>query len=127
PGGSFLWGFALGKEDYDGANALAVDANNNIFLGGFFRGTNVDFDPSSGTAQLTCKGFTGSASNPWCGDGFLAKYSSAGAYQWVLHFGTPWPDAVDALDIDASGNVVVGGVFKDTLDLDPSPAGSAML
>ncbi|MBW7913361.1 MAG: hypothetical protein H3C54_06610 [Taibaiella sp.] len=118
--GGFIWGFALGREDYDGANALAIDANNNVYIGGFFRGTNVDFDPSSGTALLTCKGFAGGGSSDIGGDGFVAKYSSAGAYQWVLQLGTPyWIEAVDAIAIDTGGNVVVGGIFKDTLDFDP--------
>lgn len=128
PTGGFIWGFALGREDYDGANALAVDANNNIFLGGFFRGTNVDFDPSSGTALLTCKGSFGAGNTSFGGDGFVAKYSSAGAYQWVLQLGTPyWVEAVDAIAIDTLGNVVVGGIFKDTLDFDPSPSASTTL
>jgi len=125
--GSFIWGFALGREDYDGANALTIDANNNVYIGGFFRGTNVDFDPSSGTALLTCKGFAGGGSSDYGGDGFVAKYSSAGAYQWVLQLGTPyWIEAVDAIAIDTGGNVVVGGIFKDTLDFDPS-SGSNVL
>lgn len=128
PTGAFIWGFALGREDYDGANALAVDGDNNIFLGGFFRGTNVDFDPSSGTALLTCKGSFGAGNTSYGGDGFVAKYSPAGAYQWVLQLGTPyWVEAVDAIAFDTAGNVVVGGIFKDTLDFDPSPTGSTVL
>ncbi len=126
--GNLLWGFALGKEDYDGGYALAIDDDNYIYIGGFFRGSNVDFDPSSGTAFLTCKGFLGGGSSTYGGDGFVAKYSSAGAYQWVLHLGTPyWIEAVDAIAIDTGGNVVVGGLFKDTLDFDPSPTGSTVL
>ncbi|MBS1779207.1 MAG: gliding motility-associated C-terminal domain-containing protein [Bacteroidetes bacterium] len=129
PAGSFLWGFSLGKQDYDGINAITTDDSNNVFIGGYFRGTNVDFDPSSGgTAYLTCQGIIGSSGQPYGGDGFLAKYSSTGSYKWVMQFGTPyWVEAIDALSTDSAGNVYVGGVFKDTLDFDPSPTGSTVL
>ncbi|MGN6476527.1 MAG: SBBP repeat-containing protein, partial [Flavipsychrobacter sp.] len=129
PAGSFLWGFSLGKQDYDGINAITTDDSNNVFIGGYFRGTNVDFDPSSsGTAYLTCQGIIGSSGQPYGGDGFLAKYSSTGSYKWVMQFGTPyWVEAIDALSTDSAGNVYVGGVFKDTLDFDHSPPSYTVL
>ncbi len=128
PTGAFIWGFPLGKEDYDEINAIAIDANNNVYVGGFFRGTNVDFDPSpSTTYYMTCLGFIGGSNSIYGGDGFVAKYSSSGTFQWALQLGTPyWTEAVDALATDINGNLIVGGIFKDTLDFDPS-SGSTVL
>jgi|GEM_PF-2071552 len=121
PAGALIWGFPLGREDYDAISTIAIDNSNNIYIGGFFRGNNVDFDPSSGTTTLTCNGFTGGGSSTYGGDGFVAKYSSAGAFQWVLQLGTPyWVESVESLAIDNGGNVLVGGIFKDVLDFDPS-------
>lgn len=118
PAGVLQWGFSLGKEDLDGVNALVTDANNNVYIGGYFRGTNVDFDPSSGTATLTCAGNNLGATD-WGGDGYVAKYSSTGAYQWAYRYGTQYGrETVDAIAIDNSGNIILSGAIRDVADID---------
>jgi gliding motility-associated-like protein len=120
--GSFVWGFAIGKDSYDGILCMAIDANNNVFVGGYFRGTNVDFDPGPGSALYTGKGWTGVGSGAYGGDAFIAKYSSTGAFQWVNTLQSPWAyEETEALCVDNAGNLIAGGCYKDTIDFDPGP------
>lgn len=121
--GAFQWGFSLGKEDYDDVLGMAVDGSSNVIISGYFRGQNVDFDPSAGTALLSANGTLGGApsSSTYGGDGFVAKYTSTGSYQWAFRLGSPyWVEVVEAVATDASGNVYVGGQAKDIVDFDPS-------
>jgi hypothetical protein len=116
--GGYVWarkfgGAALGT---DQGNAVAVDAAGNIYATGFFHGT-VDFDPGTGTAPLTSAGAQGV---------FVAKLTPAGGHVWVRQFGGPGDDLATAVAVDASGNVVVAGLFGGTADFAPG-AGTATL
>jgi gliding motility-associated-like protein len=124
--GNFIWGFSLGQGDIDDILALAIDKLGNVFIGGIFRDT-VDFNPlPSATANLYSRDSFALGKN-FGGDGFLAKYSPAGAYQWAFTIGGIFDcEGVTSLATDTSGNIFVGGQFKDTCDFDPSP-GVAML
>ena len=42
-------------------------------------------------------------------NGFIAKFSSAGAHVWSKRFGAVGDDFVDAVAVDVSDNVVLGG------------------
>lgn len=88
-----------------------VDASNNSFVVGSFKGT-VDFNQGNAPAtSLTSAGDY---------DIFIAKYSSAGALSWVHRIGGTLDDRAIAVDVDAAGNVLVGGDFKSTsVDFDP--------
>lgn len=123
--GNFQWGFSLGREDYDDILGMAVDGSSNVIVSGFFRGQNVDFDPSTGTALLSANGTLGGApsSSNYGGDGFVAKYSATGTYQWAFALGSPyWIEVVESIATDASGNIYIGGQMKDIVDFDPSSA-----
>jgi len=54
--GNLLWVKTIGGSDVDRGIAIACDADANIYFTGFFSGTNVDFNPGSGTFYLlvTC-------------------------------------------------------------------------
>lgn len=93
---------------------LAVDANNNVYVTGFFAGT-ADFDPSSNSDSVSAVG-TFSA--------FVAKYSSTGAYQWAFSIGGPIVDFGRSIAIDNNGDVIIGGYVFFTADFDPSPSGT---
>jgi gliding motility-associated-like protein len=126
PTGGFLWGFRIGGNSYDAINEVSFDAQSNVIAVGYFRGMNVDFDPSTtGTAPLTDNGSMGSV--PWGGDGFVAKYSATGIYQWAFQIGGPWVyDMTETVEVDAQGNIYVAGCYLDDADLDPS-AGTLMI
>jgi len=84
--GNYLWAFKLGA--YSNMSDVAIDANGNVVVVGSFYGT-FDFDPGSGTANLTTTiGKGRKASNPI--NMFVAKYSSSGAYQWAFRIGNQY-------------------------------------
>lgn len=106
--GGCIWAFALGGHN---ASDVAVDATGDVYLTGAFAGT-VDFDPGSGVAGLTASGAT---------DIYLAKYSSAGAYQWALGVGggTSHGEVARSVAVDGQNDVLISGHFAGTADFDP--------
>jgi hypothetical protein len=107
--GNPLWSFAYGDgSDEDGAFGIAVDPQNNALVAGTFSGT-----INLGNGVLTATGFS---------DIFVAKLSGAtGAGMWSKHAGaaSQYSDG-NAVAVDSSGNVVVGGhnqgAFVERLD-----------
>jgi hypothetical protein len=79
-----------------------VDGSGNIIVTGSFQG-NVDFGG-------------GTVSSLGGQDIFVAKYSSTGAYLWAKTMGSVADDAATALSVDGSGNVIVTGSFKYSVD-----------
>jgi len=75
--GLFLWAFRIGGTNRDHSSFLTTDQNDNVIVTGFFRGSNVDFDPSAGVANLSSNG-DGGGDPGFGGDIFLAKYHSSG-------------------------------------------------
>ena len=110
------WLNAMGGSGDDFITTMSVDPSGNVYIGGKFQGT-VDFDPSvGGFAQHTAAGF-GSTS-----DGFIAKYNSAGAFQWVVTFGNSTEDIVNNIKATSTG-VFVTGYFSNSADFDPLGGG----
>jgi len=93
---------------------LVSDAANNLFVCGQIDGV-ADFDLGTGTANnIKTRAY----------DAFVAKYNNQFKLQWYKVFGdTQGPpygwDAAHAMDIDASGNLFVGGEFTWFTDFDP--------
>jgi hypothetical protein len=101
--GTLIWDEGFGMTGGTSATAVAVDPAGNVFVTGDFTGT-VNF----GTGPLTSAGGL---------DIFVAKFTSSGAAVWAKRFG----DACDnqdgtAIATDSTGNVIVTGGFKCTVD-----------
>ena len=108
--GAFVWAYAIGAAGSERANSLNVDAAGNIYLTGVFS-TTVDFDPGSGTANLTSAGGN---------DIFVARYDSAGNYVWAFNLGGTGSDAGEVVLNDGTGNFYLGGEFGSaSIDMDP--------
>lgn len=101
-------------------NAVALDADGNIYTCGRFSGT-VDFDPGPATVNLTASGLT---------DIYLMKQDPAGQFLWARSVGGSSISAnlnqAVTLTVDAQGNVYTGGIYAGTTDFDPGP-GTAIL
>ncbi|HEV8273365.1 MAG TPA: gliding motility-associated C-terminal domain-containing protein [Chitinophagaceae bacterium] len=124
--GQFLLCITFGGSNLDKINSVSTDPSGNIYITGFFRGSNVDFDPSPATALLSSNGDAGGDPG-YGGDVFVAKYSPAGQYIWAFHVGgTLIGDNGIIIKNDAAGNAYVGGYFFESIDFDPS-ASSAVL
>lgn len=124
-GGQYVWAFKIGGANLDEA-AVTADGAGNVYVTGYFRGANVDFDPGAGTALLTSNGEMGGDPG-YGGDMFLAKYNSSGQYQWAFNVGgTSLGDNGMVLATDNANNVYVGGYFRESPDFNPG-AGVATL
>lgn len=91
-----------------GAQHVALDSFGNVYVTGFFQGTQ-DFD-SVGSAELTSNGSS---------DVFILKLDSSGGYIWAKGIGGSGNDGGRGVTIDSSGNVYTTGTFSTTVDFDP--------
>ena len=95
-----IWDLGIGGTSGDRAYAVASDGFGNTFITGTFAGT-VNFGGGNFTA--------GSA------DIFLAKYDASGNHIWSQQFGGTSTDEGWGLATDSAGNVLVIGVFSNTV------------
>ncbi|MBD2078274.1 DUF4347 domain-containing protein [Phormidium sp. FACHB-592] len=106
--GNFVWAKGMGGSSDDAATGISVDTSGNVYTTGFFQGT-ADFDPGTGTLNLTSTG-----SN----EVFVSKLDASGNFVWVKRMGNSYAIARD-IDVDSSGNVYTTGSFYGTVDFDP--------
>ena len=108
--GNFLWAKAFGGTDYDGGQSVCLDASGNVYTTGFFRRT-VDFDPGTGTANLSSAGDY---------DVFVQKMNASGDFLWAKTFGGAGDDKSLSINLDASEEYIyITGYFEGTADFDP--------
>lgn len=107
--GDYVWAKQVGNINNDQGNGVGVDAAGNVYATGYFE-TTVDFDPGTGTVNLTSNGGA---------DIYVLKLDASGNYVWVQQIGGPDADYGNALVMDASGNPCFLGYFNNTVDFDP--------
>ncbi|HRI25299.1 MAG TPA: SBBP repeat-containing protein [Ferruginibacter sp.] len=113
--GNFVWarqfsGTATNNRVTSG-QSIAVDANQNVYTaGGFVDG--VDFDPGSGTYNLTSLG-------EW--DIFISVLNSAGNFVTAKQMGGPGIDNALEVTVASGGAIYVTGPFTSSADFDPCP------
>ena len=109
PLGKLLWVNSItGSFVYNGS-VLSIDLNNNIYLTAAFS-SSLTFNSN------TTLSVTGNQ------DTFIAKYSSAGSFQFAIDIGgTAASSFPYQIRTDASNNVYVTGYFGGTIDFDPNP------
>lgn len=100
---------SFGGNGDDFISMVDLDIGNNQILVGGFSDT-MDFDPGIGLPPVISKGAY---------DIYIAKKDQAGNFLWVKSIGGGGNDMVYALTTDASGNIYIGGTFRDTVDFDP--------
>lgn len=114
--GNFVWAIPIkGSGQIGQANAEAIKTDNagNVYITGIIDYT-FDFDPSPATFNL-------SASNGYS-DVFVAKYDASGNFIWAKKFAeyAMKNEKVRDMVLDQAGNIYVAGIFKATVDFDPS-------
>jgi len=112
--GDFVWAKQMGGAGSIEGFSLELDALGNIYTTGKFEGT-VDFDPNSGTFNLTTTG-----NFAFFSDIFISKLDASGNFLWAKQMGGEYSDYSFSLELDALGNVYTIGTFSDTADFDPS-------
>lgn len=107
--GELLWARKLGNNGGDRVYSIDVDSSGNIYAVGSFEGT-VDFDPGIATYNIISAGSE---------DIFIWKLDSLGNFSWANGHGSPFLDRAIAVCLDASGNPIISGTYRDTVDFDP--------
>lgn len=116
--GGYIWAKGIGGNGYEQAVGITMDASSNLYITGYFGTATLDFDPGTGTANLTRQGGI---------DMFIAKYDASGNYVWADDIGGAAGNPnVRSIVLDASANVHVAGTITGTVDFDPSAASSPL-
>ncbi|MFO0915120.1 MAG: SBBP repeat-containing protein [Pirellulales bacterium] len=95
---------------------LAVSSSGSVYVAGTFDGT-VDFDPSAKTKNVSAGLMTAA---------FVLNLDAAGKFKWVTPFvgktvnGSNGYAFAASVAVDNSGGVVVGGLYRNTVDFNPS-------
>ena len=113
------WAHSWGGISWDDGNGVAVDYTGNVYVAGSYCGS-VDFDTSS-SISLHSSTAGPDSSHPPLNDAYLSKFNSDWEFEWVLTWGNADPDSAHAVAVDSSGNILVTGAFKGSVDLDPGP------
>jgi len=98
--GTFQWVRTGGSNSSSGDYllGLTVDGLDNVYIDGYYYGSTMNI----GTTALTNAGLF---------DGFLAKYNSAGTFQWATSIGGTGTENFNSVTTDGNNNVYVSGSF----------------
>ncbi len=96
--GNALWAKSAGGTSDDVGKSVAIDANGNVLVTGFFSSPTITF----GTFTLT---------NVGIGDIFIVKYDASGTVLWAKSVGGTDYEVGNCIATDASGNVLITGYF----------------
>jgi hypothetical protein len=110
--GNFVWAKRIGGTGDDAGASLTIDVQGYIYVTGHFTGT-VDFDPGTGTFNLTSAGYD---------DAFISKLDKLGNFVYAKKMGGIGNDAIAegySIALDNLGNVFTTGAFAGTVDFDP--------
>jgi hypothetical protein len=102
PSGIILWSFTFGGSGDDSADSVAIDPGGDVLLGGKFH-----YKVSIGGTPLDSNGGA---------DMVAVKLTAAGSPAWVKGFGSSESDYVGGIASDATGNVILAGLFGDSID-----------
>jgi hypothetical protein len=111
--GNLIW--AKTVRGYNGSTngypkGAALDDNGNVYVTGYFSGTNLDFDTSDNNELL----FSSGAYN----DIFVMKLDANGDFAWAKQLIGSSDEKARDIDVDNSGLYFVG-YFSGDIDLDP--------
>ena len=112
--GKVVWNKKLGAADYAAANSVAVDAADNVIIGGLVR---------DGVVDLGCGPHTVVADpeSSYAGDVLVAKLDPAGTCVWSKVFGPAGMQFAAGVAIDDLNRVSVGGYFQQSIDFGQGP------
>jgi len=112
--GAALWTKRFGGSSADYGYAVAADPSGNAVVTGLFNGT-VDF----GTGALTSAGSA---------DLMIVRYAAtSGGATTAQRYGATLAEAGQAIKVSATGNVVVAGTYRDTVNFGTGPLTAAGL
>jgi|GEM_PF-1255296 len=105
----YSWSHQLGGVSHDITSALASSDDGDVFSTGYFQDTLHTVMPAGQSLHVS-EGFT---------DIFVTRHNAAGEPQWVKRIGNEQSNQPLCIAIDEDKNVLIGGIFRDTMDADP--------
>lgn len=100
--GTIIWSKKIGGSGIESANALTTDKDGNIYLVGEFSSPNIEFGDN---IALTLTGVS---------DFFIVKLNGDnGTTLWAKNSGTTKYASISVVKTDLSGNIYIGGTFKE--------------
>jgi hypothetical protein len=102
--GAYLWSQHYGSPNQEVSTGVAVDANNNVIITGYFVGP-----VSFGGEVYSCIGTY---------DMFVAKYSASGTYIWSKVYGGPNAQMPARMAVHGNSNIAITGNFLDSINID---------
>ncbi len=107
PNGTRIWGTYYGGPEMDYFNAISIDNEKNLYLGGSTKSTSGVATP--GAHQTTYGGGT-----LWDGDGLVVMMDSLNNRLWATYYGGSAGDAIEGITFDNGGNVYAVGYAEST-------------
>ena len=107
--GNYVWSSTFGGTSMDFVTDFAATASNDLIIGGQFQGT-VDFDPGTGTTNLSSVGNY---------DLFIARYNASGSFLGASAMGGSDEDELVSLKVNTNNEIIIAGTFRGTADFDP--------
>jgi hypothetical protein len=114
PTGKVVWSKKLGKAEYAAANAVAIDADDNVVLAGFVRDGEIDLGCGPHTVVAD-------TNHKYAGDVLVAKLDPDGACSWSKIFGAAEMQFGADVAVDGQNRVSVGGYFHKAIDFGKGP------
>ncbi|MGA8180346.1 MAG: SBBP repeat-containing protein, partial [Desulfobacterales bacterium] len=108
--GGYVYTKTMGGTDHDGGQSVAVDGSDNVYITGYFSGTDTDFDPGPAIDNHTAVGLE---------DIFLTRINADGSYDYTKTMGGTNRDYGRSVAVDSSGNVFITGSFQETVEFNP--------
>jgi len=111
--GNFVWAKQVPTNVEFAEIALKVDKDGNVYVASELMNPG-DMDPGPGVLMMSPIGFK---------DAFVIKLNTYGDLVWVKKFGGPGDTGAEStnLVIDKDNNVILCGLFNNTVDFDPGP------
>jgi hypothetical protein len=110
--GNFINGISIGGPGNDAPADILIDNNGFLTVSGTFQQF-IDLDPSAATNGHAVYNFGTST------DFFIVKYDDL-AYAFSRAIGGAGDDIVNAMDVDANNNLVLTGIYRQTVDFNPN-------
>ncbi len=101
--GTIQWQIVLGGAGDDACTGVCVDAVGNVYVTGYFSGSNASFTGASGSNQ--------NMSSAGGRDIFVVCYNASGALQWKIKAGAAADDQGNSIQ-QANGKLFLGGTFN---------------